>query len=338
MVVTKAGSVTNVTTPTAAAGSKGKDTTKETPWQLKSKVGFINLLGEDEETAKCGACSVLVEKQGTRCDLCQYWFHKEQTCSGLRPSEYTSLTKLGIANVKWFCPRCLEDQAGGMLESHRDRRMAAIETKIDKLMNIIERKEKEEADFEVKIKKMIAEEVKEQLVEKEEREKREDSIVISGIAEEISWVNQEDMSEDEKVKAGENLTEQNVTALLKTVLGEDERTELQITAISRVGKKTQERPRSIRVKLGSKELKTKVMRRAPEVLRKINGRDTPAPKRIYINHDLTYNERQRQFELRKQLKEKKTETGENDWIIRGGKIVKREDKTSDDVTNGSDEQ
>ena len=75
MVVTKAGSVTNVTTPTAAAGSKGKDSTKETPWQLKSKVGFINLLGEDEETAKCGACSVLVEKQGTRCDLCQYWFH-----------------------------------------------------------------------------------------------------------------------------------------------------------------------------------------------------------------------------------------------------------------------
>ena len=162
--------------------------------------------------------------------------------------------------------------------------------------------------------------------------------MISGIAEEISWVNQEDMSEDEKAKASENLTEQNVTALLKTVLGEDERTELQITAISRVGKKTQERPRSIRVKLGSKELKTKVMRRAPEVLRKINGRDTPAPKRIYINHDLTYNERQRQFELRKQLKEKKTETGENDWIIRGGKIVKREDRTSDDVTNGSDEQ
>ena len=64
------------------------------------------------------------------------------------------------------------------------------------------------------------------------------------------------------------------------------------------------------------------MRKAPKILSKLE-KDTPREKRMYINKDYTFNERQKNKELRQELRKKKEETKDSDWIIRGDKIVRK---------------
>ena len=100
--------------------------------------------------------------------------------------------------------------------------------------------------------------------------------------------------------------------------------EKEIGEVYRLGKVGGNRPRLIKVTLKCEKKKREIVKNAAI----INKGVTEIEKRIYINNDESEAERKASFELRKQLKEKKKETGEEDWVIRGGKIVKKDKKTS----------
>ena len=46
-------------------------------------------------------------------------------------------------------------------------------------------------------------------------------------------------------------------------------------------------------------------------------------KKVYVNKDLTPQKREKEKDLRKQLKDKREETGDRSWVIRGDKIIQK---------------
>ena len=88
---------------------------------------------------------------------------------------------------------------------------------------------------------------------------------------------------------------------------------------------TNVKPRLLRVTVRSDETKTSIMKRA----HKLNTGVTDKREKIYINHDLTPKEREVEKELRDELRTRR-ENGEEDLVIRNGKIVKRPARQSTD--------
>ena len=154
-------------------------------------------------------------------------------------------------------------------------------------------------------------------LEKDERKEREDNLVIAGIPE-CSGTEEEQKNHDRD----------HIDAILKTAIGsigenEDMKKNLKVTEVRRLGQKgIGTRPRMVKVQVKNKDIRNHILKNSYKNLQSQN-RDTPNKDKIYINKDYTYAERQKQKELRDQLKAKKEETQENDWAIRGGEIVKR---------------
>ena len=83
----------------------------------------------------------------------------------------------------------------------------------------------------------------------------------------------------------------------------------------RLGKKEQGKTRLIRITVDSVKTKREILKRAKRL------RDSEKWKRVFITPDLSPKERQRNKELREDLKSR-TEEGEENLVIRRGKIVK----------------
>ena len=85
----------------------------------------------------------------------------------------------------------------------------------------------------------------------------------------------------------------------------------------RLGKLGGNRPRLLRVKMKSVQAKKEILRNAPKV-----NKDVKDPKdKIFINPDYTPAEREKQKELRAELKRLR-DSGQLDWKIRGEKLVR----------------
>ena len=88
---------------------------------------------------------------------------------------------------------------------------------------------------------------------------------------------------------------------------------------------TNVKPRLLRVTVRSDETKTNIMKRAY----KLNTGVTNKSEKVYINHDLTPKERETEKELRDELRARRG-NGEEDLVIRNGKIVTRPARQSTD--------
>ena len=94
----------------------------------------------------------------------------------------------------------------------------------------------------------------------------------------------------------------------------------EIIAIYRIGEEQpdEDKNRPIIVKFSNQQLKIKVLK-----LRNLKYTESDEVHNIYISKDRTKKEQKAYKLLRKQLKEKKESTGEDNFIIRNGEIVKR---------------
>ena len=90
-----------------------------------------------------------------------------------------------------------------------------------------------------------------------------------------------------------------------------------ITKVHRLGKDTgQKRPRPLKFTVSDDKTRHQILARQ----RKINANTENPQHRIYINKDLTKEQREREKCLREELRERNGEGG--GWIIRDGKVVR----------------
>ena len=84
----------------------------------------------------------------------------------------------------------------------------------------------------------------------------------------------------------------------------------------RLGKVGGNRPRLLKVTVKNHDKKKEIVRKAPELNRNVADKD----KRVYINHDYTQKQREKYKALREE-KWRRTREGEQNLVIRNGKIV-----------------
>ena len=98
------------------------------------------------------------------------------------------------------------------------------------------------------------------------------------------------------------------------------RKEVEVVSVTRLRTKNEKGPNPMRVRFRTEETKWKVLRNAKKLA---NAGENL--KNIFIKKDMTLLEREQDYKLRQELKEKKLEaTQQNNgkvWIIRRGKVI-----------------
>ena len=138
----------------------------------------------------------------------------------------------------------------------------------------------------------------------EDRKLRENNLIMSGIEEKMEGTVDERRWDDEDK--------------LKKVLSFLNIDETSFTAVSRIGRPTNGKPRLLRVKMRSVELKKRTLVSSKKL------RSSESYRHVYINPDYTKNEQEVQKKLREDLK--RLRANGDDVIIFRGKIIRRSEK------------
>ena len=287
-----------------------------------SPLKFLMTDEDGDSDVPCKVCPKFVGNKGVQCDRCKGWVHVQ--CSDLSKDEYDSLSRIASVAVQYQCPPCRKE----IKEGHGTDRAAIQEAKIDTLMKTVQALQQQNLQIlkllnqnETKMMdstkvvqgqlNQVQTKMSETLLEEKEKEKRKNNAIISNISESKLQNSDERMREDRE----------KVADLLRTIV---EIEEPEIVNVVRLGKtdkdgKPRAKPRLLKVVFKSEEKKREVMKKA----RGLNEGVEDNNKKIFINHDETDAERKAGYELRQKLRAKKQQTGEQDWIIRNGEVVKR---------------
>ena len=222
-------------------------------------------------------------------------------CSELTKLQLSFLTDSPDA-IQWVCPTCVKGEG---------IKKGAVEAKIDRLQEMIsvltakiERLENgsDGTNLEDKIEKMLDKKLAEKLEEKSEREDRKNNLIIVNLPE-SKMTTVEDRKKDDIKQLMDLVKEQNPELESET-----------LEEPVRLGKVGGTRPRLLRVKVKSQEVKTEFLKV------RLNAEGVSQDKRVYINPDYTPAERENNKKMREELKNR-IKNGEKDIGIRGGKIV-----------------
>ena len=272
------------------------------------------------------------------CNICNHWFHR--ICTNITLSSWITLSK--NPNIHYICDQCVGNKAKSSSElselkkiiedNQKENRtmIANLETRlfaqVDKMVedklrehdaknverqNELESVIKEMRDTEVKFEKNIEVQVKKYMDNKEEKEMKKNNIIIHKLNETLD--NEKDQQEKDKsdlINIIETTTPEFKAEIELLIKNEN--------AIKRLGtKKTgNARPRPIKVTLPDEEMKRKIFKGCK------NLKDSPF-KEISIQEDLTREEQEKNYQLRRELKERR-EKGEKICIFRGSIIPESE--------------
>lgn len=261
------------------------------------------------------------------CDACKKWFHKG--CTNIKNSEWKLL--ISNPNILYSCDICLTKKGNEVSDireikellkenlAETKRFMTNLEEKIyQNVDKIIEEKIGKHTKTQEKLESMmrevkevetnlgtkIKEEVKQHLEHENLKESKKNNLIILRLPEQETEDPTEEQEKDETaVKKIFDTTNPELKAEMEKVL--------QNNKIKRLGKKKNDttKPRPIKVTLPDTEMKTQIFRGCK------NLRDS-AFRNISIQNDLTFEEREANFKLRQQLRERK-EKGEEVCIFKG---------------------
>ena len=281
----------------------------------------------------CNECEVQIcedDKNAITCDMCKSWYHKD--CTNIQNSEWDFL--MTNPNILYSCDDCLHNKGQNasemreiktLLQDHlkeTKKVMTDLEDKIYTNVNkIVEEKfcqytktqekletmVKEVKAVELNIEEKIKQEVKQQLENKNEKESKQNNLIILRLPEQETEDPTEEYHKDEVVvKKIFETTNPELKAEMERVLKENK--------IVRLGKRKADKtkPRPIKITLPDSEMKKQIFRGCK------NLRDSDY-KNISVQNDLTFEEREANFKLRQELKERK-DKGEDVCIFRG-KII-----------------
>ena len=257
----------------------------------------------------CNYCEEIIKNDDcTECHDCGGWVHKK--CSGLSERKFELLClSQDDDSVRWVCKECVngETEKQGVLAKKIDKMYLMIQN-LSKELTAIKTNQKESGEkLEEKINKIVEQKLKEKLDQVDEKEKREKNIIIFNIPESSQTGEQEkaeDLRRAREIIMGHCPTIQESDMIEPIRLGKTKPTDPR-------------RPRPLRLKASSVKAKWEVIKSW-----KTYNTGREAEERIYINPDLSKEERQTQKALRDQLKAR-ISAGETNLMIRGDKIVER---------------
>jgi hypothetical protein len=258
---------------------------------------------------QCTECNEACDGENgeIECFVCKNWTHMK--CGKISDE---MLNMLALDNLQWICKRCLNQTEKNPKEVDLQSRTEAqlsklldlvplihsLKTKIERIEDGLGIEKLEEKIEEVVDRKLAA-----ALEEHQEIEKRKRNILIVNLKESAKTSIEERKEDD--IEAARNLLSK------LTEVGEET-----LKEPIRLGKVGGHRPRMLRLTVNTEEKKREIMRKAPE----LNLGVTEAKNKIYVNHDLTQKQREKNKELRAELA-RRTGEGEENLAIRGGKIV-----------------
>ena len=155
--------------------------------------------------------------------------------------------------------------------------------------------------LEEKIERMVDRKLAEKLDDRVERDERKNNLIVVNLPESTKSTVEEKKQDDiERLK--DMIKEKNPDLVNEEIL--------EPTRLGKVG----EKPRLLRVKVKSQDIKMEFVKL------RLNDEVTPLEERVYINPDYTPAEREKNKQLRKELKDR-IAGGERNIGIRNGKIV-----------------
>lgn len=199
-----------------------------------------------------------------------------------------------------------------LLENHKADLLASLNSRFDEIASrmtkIINRMNNiDQMITQVELRCTQVEEASEKLFssitqEIEDRNHRRLNLIVSGIPEGEGCLEERKSADKEKIE---------------TLLGDldDEWDDDVIEHVHRIGNNVSKGPRLIRVTCSGESVKKDILRRAKQL------RNLPVHSNVYINPDLTLQQRDENKRLRNEVKARRSQ-GEN-VMIRNGKIVER---------------
>ena len=288
-------------------------------------------MGENEKEV-CSTCikECLTDQEVISCELCSNRFHRE--CLGYNKTQFKAIT--GLEELKWFCKSCNSKAKDTLsmikmvmtrmdLLEERNKVLGSKNAALEKRVLKLEKSKEEEkslVDTEQTNSsgenQIITQQIKTELRELKEIEDRKCNFIISNIPE-------HDTNDPDCLRKLERIgvvngdeEKETVTKLISklNISGNVEVTQAMRIPKRRDPEKTT--PRLVLVTVGNVNMKKAIIENSRNV-KKIEGWSSS-----YITPDLTKNQRDKEFELRRE-KRRRTEAGETDLIIRNGEIIKR---------------
>ena len=204
---------------------------------------------EDLEVHCCGSCSQEVSERddAVLCDMCGFWHHIN--CEKMERSVYKFLQKNANSSIQWYCQKC-NHTAKTLLRSLSDMaiRQKQLEERINTMEDTTNRKfekyvTKEEFEkFEKTVSHLPNDVVQLAVEEIYERERRAANLILFNVKESTSDVVEERKDHD----IGE------VTDICKAL---DINVSRKLEKPIRLGEKTEDQPRPLRVTVNDAEVK-----------------------------------------------------------------------------------
>ena len=274
---------------------------------------FENATHKNDPIFPCGLCNKEVKTRGLMCNYCEKWTHSE--CLDIAHTTYDEMMKLKEINsncFKWFCMKC-ENKIEEVIEKTASLETLAKSNKAD-IEAVVERLESVES----KLAGTVHKEISDVLNERSDIERRKMNLVIYNIPEAEMEENPPTVWDSPK------RTEEDTRIFIEMIKTElHTNPEGKIKAVVRRGRrlvdgKKRNRPRPIKVIFKEAEIKTKrdILTRSKELR---NSTD-PVFKNVFINPDLTPDQRTKDKELREMMWKIRSEEKKN-VVIQKGKIV-----------------
>jgi len=251
-------------------------------------------------THKCGGCKKQVTKtdKGLKCEYCGGWYHIE--CESVTSEAYDFIENHG-EQLHWFCKGCNSKaiEVLKLVQGLKDQQ-DKLEEKVNELTTRVE----EIDNIKGSHKERVCNVVREELYEIREREAKSANVIIRNL---------EEIEEGGRWNDDKELVEH----LVHNVLGQKD---VEVVSTGRVPEnRIDGRNRLVVVTLGTRTMKVKVLRVAKSL------RSNDQWKQVYINADETKREREKQYQLRKELRDRR-ENGETNLVIHRGQVVEADGK------------
>ena len=276
---------------------------------------------------QCTSCDrkITHNQDSIECDHCNQWWHLK--CSKLQKEEYKFLIDNPFTDVYWACPPCKLKIKQMTEKDNSDENVSQSTEKMDGLTKIVTGMQTQMTTMQQQMsvmleliknsQPMIQTEntmkafVNEMLDDKKEMEEKHNNVIMFNIGE--LEVEDEEKEEEHDVK--------KVKEVISVILPDlAESIEITKKTVKRCGYKKKDKTRPIRLKLDDNATKGKIFVNAWKLREKDNY------KKIGISNDKTKKEIMKDRELKAQLMDKKKATGEDDWMIYKGDIIKRADR------------
>ena len=299
--------------------NKTRKTTKKTAKnKLPSPIKFLTNTLE-----KCKICANNVDEHSIalECDKCKGWVHLD--CSNMPSKEYEWIDANPTHTLKHFCKIC-EDELER--DNSKDEKIAQQNLKIDQLTEVVkaiadqnnvilELLKKATSDTDVQPaptqRETVQTQIKEVLEQHQEKEEKQQNIIIFNIPESESIDNEEESEQDDIKK----------TVDILKFLGDSEASpsDIQITRMGKRRKEDSPRPRPVKVKLASIQKKEHVLKKVR------NLKHYKTLVNIGISHDKTRKEIIEDKRLRAELKNKRETNLDQEYVIYNKQVVLKSD-------------